>query len=985
MADKDDRDSEIMLTLSDFYKVCKSNFKKMLLVAVIFAFFGGYFALTRSVSFKAEASFRDKGKLSSSIGKGLTDLMGTSNDKGGEIISSLKSKRLLSELVHNLNLQIAVAKIGDTGSKWSIIKKNLAIQSAHNKPQPHSPLPEESSILEARNLVYNEEKPIYLTIRFTTDKEFSVYKDKVLIGTSEIDNHYQADHFAFTIKKNPAKSIVKGDSFAITLLPINYVVEGLKKTIQIFPDLDDKSLILISYTHPNRYLAAQVPNELMSIYQNYQIKENDRLAQFQIDYLEKRQSETVQKLVDLLDTHAEIISNDLLLNGFAGSEREMESLSRLHHELFLRDINFESEIGRYENAIQNDTLHALLALDLSKIGDLKEVFKKISELKQQRDSLSLAIQQSKQQDFTPGVEKRFLVQINDLENIHACCQQLEKIQSQIQNGQSPHSFSTEQVNDPDLLLSSWKNKLMETQIALQNAPLIEKPAIQKEYEEQTESFSNYLNNQIRLYDVYSKIIQERLSHQLNPETEYEGHDLLSIGALLTSFSEKAAELEAAIKQTDHVLSKMHEPSFDVHSLDSFLDDRVSKEIVSRTSHLALQLSDQDNRSAREKERIKNEIELHRGFLRNHLAQTIELLNLKLVLFREKIDSLQVHNLDLLHQKITILENHVNESVNERLASLRQERIAVKKQMSELHKHMSNLPYRWVSEQLVKHQTVLNENAAIEMTRLVESKNISHNLELIQSAPLDYAALPILPNSPRVTLFVIAGAVAGFMLSLAYFLLESVVRGVTATKENLKASRQHVSGTISSEIKNAEQPLDEDLSVLRKLIDYFEKGSNIKTLFLSESKGPHYAPLLANLISKKGNKVLLVEMDFTKPAKQDEIPGLLQHLENKDIQPKILSKNGYDIVPAGGITRYSSELTSSKSFQEFLETNRKSYDWIIAYSVTSPISIESMALYPLFDGCVVSINCEKLNELTPIIQLKNDQKTQVSYLFFNTEK
>lgn len=983
MTEKNPSEQETLLTLSDFYKACKKNIKQVLVFTVLCGFAGGYYALTQPITYTATATFRDKGKAQFSLGKGLAELMGSNGEKESEIITSMKSRHLLSELIQNLNLQLAISKDGESKGKWHLIKKNIAAHRALNKPQPHFPLPAETQILAAKNISYYGEEPIYFRLKFISDNEYEIYQAKKLVGTGKLDHHLKLNQTAFTIYKNADQTVKKGDSFSISLLPLNFMVENFKKLIKINPDKDDKSLIEISYSHPDRALAAKVPNELMSIYQRYQRKENDRIAQFQIEYLRKRQDEASQNLIALLDSHAQVISNDLSASGFAGSEKEMEFLAKLHHQKISDLMNLKTEKENLiltlnsgiENFIPNERIQ-------KRLSNVTETFTQISDLKQQRDTLSLALQQKKSRLNDKNFERTFITQVHDLDRMNNCCKQLEIVLNQLHENADTKALDTTHILDPGLLLDAWRNRLVEAQIAYEKAPENEKKQFFNEFEDQKQSFANYLTNQIRLYDVFAKIIEERLSHQQNIQTEYEGLDYETSHSLLKSFSEKSSDLEAEILQNKHVLEKMNHPSFELHSLDSVLKDATSREIISKASSLALQLSDQDNRSIREKDRIKSEIELHRGFLRTHLAQTIELMELKLGLIQDKIEALQRYNLDLLHQRITLLDKHIIENIQNRLKSLDQEQSIIQQQLDKFHSDMANIPYRWVSEELIKHNMKLNENTAIETTKLVESKNIAHNLELIQSAPLDYAIPPILPKSPKIILFVLLGSVGGFMVGMMFCLTQSVIRGVPATVENLRASGQRVAGFISKDLIDIDQPLDEDLITLRTLIKEFEKIGNIKTIFIAESQGPHYAPLLTHLLSKKGGKVLLVDLDFTKSAGDGEVPGMLQHLENPHVIPKIIAEKYFDRISAGGITRYSSELTSSKIFKEYISNIRNQYEWVVGYSNANPVSIEAISLYSGFDAAVVTVQNEILSDFVPLIEINNDKMTHISYVFLS---
>jgi uncharacterized protein involved in exopolysaccharide biosynthesis len=464
--------------------------------------------------------------------------------------------------------------------------------------------------------------------------------------------------------------------------------------------------------------------------------------------------------------------------------------------------------------------------------------------------------------------------------------------------------------------------------------------------------------------------------------EFQGINLETAQDLYVDYSKQLNTLESDILQQYFILEQMQKEEFEISSLSTILTDSVSKEMIGKASGLLLSLRDQHNRSAKELERLKNELAIQKGFLALHLQQTLQLLQLKENLWREKIESILSTTLNLIQKEISILQEQMTAYIKTRIDNLHQERSVIEQHQQLLHLEMAKLPSKWVSERLIDQQMDMNKKMVEEITRLVENKNISSNLELVQSAPVDTALAAIQPRPPRILFFMLLSAFLGAFLTLGASVVQAMVNGVKATEDNLKLAQQYVVGTFSATYKQGiKKPLlDQDLETLRRII-VFMKSINARTVNDSGEKfrgsvltligeGLDYSEDIASLLFKKGLRVLLLPVSFEQA--NTEKAGLLQYLEGKVDQPTITKDKEYDFIVPGGVCRYANEYIGSHRFLTLVEELQQHYDWVLISNHATPDSAETEHLLHLFNDAVITVTDQSWNDLKSCMDTSGQQ-------------
>lgn len=255
--------------------------------------------------------------------------------------------------------------------------------------------------------------------------------------------------------------------------------------------------------------------------------------------------------------------------------------------------------------------------------------------------------------------------------------------------------------------------------------------------------------------------------------EYRGITLEVATDLFRDFSKQVVSLENSIRQNLFFIRQIEDPHFEITSLSAGLTDPVSTEIIHKASQLVLHLRDAGNQSEREQSRIRDELQLQRTFLTLHLEQTVRLLELHKQLIDKKLFALQNMSLEIVVQRLSLLEKNLQETLYSRTRNLEQEKALIKRQLEGINGEMALLPNKWVSEQLLSQEVTINHLIVEEIAKLVETKNISHNLEVLQSAPLDAAYSPVHPASPHLFLLTLLGACIGGLLGAAFAIMRKL--------------------------------------------------------------------------------------------------------------------------------------------------------------------------------------------------------------------
>lgn len=975
MKDKKKPEDKYLINLADIKHLLRRSKKLIVGCVISLSLLAGVWTMTRPARYTAEGTFREKNSRTSPLG-GLAQALFIENFNSAsgsdtEAMTLMKSRALMKDVVARLNLQ---GRVIPKCSQENIVHhfcNNIKSSWSGYTKSPHPTLKDPESFLKIENINYLAEVPIVLNIKLLDENQYRVSQGRTELGIGLLDTPFVASDYAFTLKMKNVNDQPKESSYTLILQPAKDVADSLTEDFNVETTKNDKGVLKLTFTHRDRHFAAELVNGIMDVYQDFIKRRQNKIATIQMNYLERRQAETAEHLKKLMNDHAKFVSSDVSTTGFTDSEKEMEFLAHTQRELKQKLVSNELEIKRIK-AIQpsNYAYYDRYSTHEGGGGDsvINDILRKIRELRQERDGLELALQENDHGKDAAG-EIVFLDQLNDLKQVQHYKNDLQKIIEQYNAGQKP-DLTLAVVNDKRFLIKSWFNKLDEIQASdlLSDLP--------------KNSFTYYLDNLNRLFNVHEKILQERLTHQQKPFEDYQGINLSTANQLYLECCRKLSEEESLIQRTVFFLDQMQDSNFEITSLSSVLHDPVSTEMIVKASQAVLNLKDENNQSTREQTRLKSDLSLQRTFLEMHLRQMVQLMELNKKLIKEKIFILQNITIELINQQISVLEKNFYEFVQSRHENLQQERLITKEHLQQINDEMAAIPQKWEAERTIRQQVEINKSIVEEIAKIVESKTISHNLEVVQSAPIDLSVAPVHPVSPKLPLYLIIGGIFGGLLGSGIAVGRALSNGVQISLENLRILGYTVVGKLTkSYLPNSTNLLkDTDLNTLRRIYAFFDnhtEQAQSKALLCLQGTNVDYSYELAALIHKSGKTVLIIDLDFARNNILDG-QGLLNYLEGTS-PLNIQRKDGFDHIASGGINRFTYELLTSKKFKEIIRELNQKYQWIIAVSHAEPISAEAETLVPLFQNIAITLNNEKIESLSYYSKIVEDGEKNLCVL------
>lgn len=956
------RDDETLITLSDCVSCLKRGWWKVFLGAGACAALLATYVLMRPVQYEAEGTFKEKGNVQSPMNAGsLTSLLLTGfNSSGkGEAKSMMLSRKLLERVIRVQDLQ------GDLVQKTSglnflkNILDNAATEYAYLMRRQKPPLPDLQLPLRARDIRFSGEYPIDLQLNFDTESTFKVYDDaKTELGRGAVGTPFAVEQFSFTLVRN-GDTPMSTETFKLTLSPIPTVTKKLSKCIEISAEKDDLNLLKLRYCHPDRRVAAAVLNQLMLSYQDYLRSDQKRIAEEQITYLNKREGEMMDYLMERIDDFAGKVAAEVKIQGFPDSMKAMEfftgQMQRYQQKLFEIDL----ELRRFERLKEEDAPFDSRYLADGNPASVNEAILQILTLKQNSDSIELALRTSPLQtaeDWKEALQK----QVVELEEMRRCTGDAKTLLSKLLEADDQPIPAVALLDNPRFMVRAWYDRLQECRDTLLRADAAGRLERQSEWISLKEQFAAYLETLLHFLEVSQRTIQERLAHQQAPQHAFQGINLETAKDLYIAYSRELSDIEAKILQLRFLVEQLKDPDFEISSMSYVVDDPVTRGMIEKSSGLVLALQDEANRSIKEKDRLKKELQTQKRFMDLHLNQTVQLLVLRENLLKDKIESLQNATLELIRQKISILNKQVADTVDTHMANMRQARDLLELHSLDLRHEMSALPKKWASEKIIEQQVRMNAVMVEELTKLVESKNIASNLEMVQSAPVDLAVLPTHPVRPRVVYFAFLGALLGTLMTSAALLGRMAVRGVPAAQENLELAGAAAAGRVSRDDLRTQ-------ATLRRVFALFDaaevpQSAAGRTLLVVNGKGYDCSETMAKQLAYKGMKTLLLDLSLVQNGRE----GLLQYLRGESPSLKVSQEEFFDRAASGGRDPYAVDLLGSKRFRHLLKELSGKYDWIVAVVPCEPVGSEAELLSALFDFTLFNVTDETLKDLRRLI-------------------
>lgn len=970
MSEHNAMDAERQVSLGDLFRLLRSRKWLIVFCALFGLAFACFYALSRPIYYEAEATFLERGVR----GGGSTGLSSLVGMLAGEIRSShdsavalMKSRKLWENLAYKFNLQGTIQENPTTHSLAQRALDHLRNEKAFWRGDARPPLHDRSGPLGFETLVYTSQLPLSLQISFSDHDTFHVIDPQ---STEELVGHLgtlvETERYRFSLMPYDDTNLT-GRSFTLRFAPIAQTTKTYIALVDLKTD-DKLGVLRLTLQHPDRLLVSQLLNGLMDEYRDHLEKEQETLSSAQLAYLEKRKDDSFNSLQQMMQKYAFDLAQTIPQMGVIDAESELANLEKLKGANREQVALIDMELHRLRNQPASVAAGFMTReRGIAAPNSIEQSVNELSGLKQRRDRLLLLF--SRDESVSAQLAMHLDKQVAALERCRSNAQQVGQLVMLLRSQQPLPSPSVLEIRDAPLVQTwydrVWRESQRGADITAAKTDLL-----------------SYLDRHMRLAYVEQQHILEGLSHQSAPEPELEGIDLDTATKIYVSYVEQKNQTQADMRQNNLVMDQIKRPNFELGALSSLLKDPVSQRVIDSYAQLSMRVVDTAMRSPKEQERMKEEMERDRAFLIFHLQQSNELLGLREAFQNEKIRQVQAVMLSLIEQQISVTDRHLQDLVASHIEQLEQQKRFLTDVMQDINRQMSLLPQKWVADKMIKHQAKISSMIVEEVSKLVETKNISFHLEAIESAPLDVASTPLLPKRSNLVLYSLLGLVAGGLIGLCWSIASGLMQGIEVSAETLQQADQRVAGQIPK-ANRRRSPLSvqdpKHLALLRRLAGYlYTDPKAAKAALLLLGDGADYSESLATLLSKEGQRVMLVHVDFEQEADPSALPGLLQVLEGNASAPKVAHHDSYDSISTGGKSLFGFELLHHPRFQDFLSNLEQHYDRVLVAAPLSAASSEGLRMGQQFTRIAATLDHERWKDIIPYLRMSK-QGSHVVYL------
>ncbi|CCB88109.1 hypothetical protein [Simkania negevensis] len=966
--------------LSDILKCFARNWGKIALITAVFFSLGFWVALNQKVRFKVLGRFKeahaDQVSTRAWFVQNLLSQVGVS--AASQSCHLLKSFQLMATVVEDLGLQASVI----TETPW---KKRLCTMR-ENWNAERKVLLEDPDIFVFRNVKYDKNVKKKYRLVFQSLSEFEIFHPSIksALVKGELGVPISFDNITLTIEKVP-QNLKLHHLYPLEIEAKMSILGALSDQLEVEMNLKDATIYELCLPYRDRELGIKIVNELMVTYQRHLRNEASQMSGEQIAYLEKRKDELCGKMDGYLKDHVSYLKENLGMQGFLNLSQ------RLHH-VSMRKQKFLDE----KKALDSDLIRLgdfERETELAMSGEIRALQNEKNGLLKQRDSLNLGFAfrknqkmkrlhppyapqedvffnvQDKLSKLDTETEKIALAEKGETGVLKSLFPSLMTTRSEISDARLKEKFHLSAINKVDSIAASELKKIRLLKSSLEEE-LMSSNQLMEGIE--PEDYASYLKQQHRLVSLQEHILKERLFYPLEEQDTYKGIDLATARTLYRDYVNERDEQEAKVLKLQFSKEHMDDPDFEYISLVQILPDGVSQQLARSVGETAQTMRDTRHLTERDLERMERRLQKDQENLKRHIDQTIELIRLQTALTEERLTSVQLIILDLLNQEISLLDQQIEDQVKVQKKTLEFEKTLVQNELQKLENELSMVPDQWLKEHQLELSSEMNLSMLESMVKMVESKNVEHNLIQIQSKPIDPAYALLTPKPPHLKLFALVGTLIGFLIGCSWALILDFSKGFPLTLKNLKLQGRLVCGAFKRRrvYQHLDEVTDSSLQVLRNLAEALRIHQKGCVFSLLSGNGSNYARPLAELLGKEEKNVLLI--DFQSFSKNT--PGLFAYLKGEEKNVMVKKNGGVDVVLFGSNETASLELLKRPLFQKFLTEKKNQYDVVVLQSATLPGTAEGRFFMTISDCLAVTIDAESNEHLNPYYAWEAEGKT-----------
>ncbi len=923
---------ENFILFSDVKELFIRSIWIVLLGALLFGGIGFWERSQVPVKHKVLATFKDGGQPSGMSSGMFETILKNITTSGGESQGHvlITSSLVLESVIEKLGIQATV----DVESKWEKKRRRFyeALRAEKGRPIKKEPA------IEFENVHYHGAFPKkYTLVAYAKDLfELRDSKDRVLLK-GEVGNEASIHDVTFTIKSLPS-NLKLCHPYLLVVNPLQEEIIEMRSNIEVLPDKGDQEILELTLLHPDRVIAKRILNTVMEEYQTYLEKENQRVSEAQIFYLEKRRDQFYGRMHEHLQTYVDYLKKNLQEKGSLTLGQQLP-LFQERKQKFSDDL---MALNLKKKKLGEATPWGALELG-QEVATLQNNMHATSK---EHDELSLALLGSR--DIAAHLKRLDTI---DREKVRAKGS-VDTFFSKLLQPKTYRDHLLLDVIDFGDILSPDAHALKKVQEGKKHLTSL---AQERKYP----GFTNeYLKNNIRLLSLQEEILKKKLFHGTSKEEEYRGIDITTARKLLLDYLHKRDDFLFKVRQMEFAKEQLEKEDLEYISLSEAFPDPISQGLVKEMGEMMQQLRKERSLTEKEIERLEKKFSSRKEDLLRHMKQTIVLTRLEKNRVEERIRSIQVALLDLFGQEISLIEKQIEQRIEEQLSFLDKEKLLVTEELDQVKREMSGVPDAWLREHELQFIADMNRGMLEVLVNMTESKNIESNLSTIKSKPIDEAYTSIAPKSPLLKIFGGLGAFIGALITFGGCFAHALYKGFPLTLRNMAARGKQVIGKLTGDASK-------DLEVLRNFSLLLSEQNHfplVVTLILG--KGEDYGSSLALLLAKEGRQILMIDLDSSKKVEQKKLPGLIQYLEGKAKEPSIRKKDFGDYIPMGGKTPFGNELLKSQKFKELLEKEKKRYDVIFLVLSAEAKTSLSKNFFSHSDVMTLRLKDESYSDLIP---------------------
>lgn len=437
-------ENKLIITFDEIKTIFKKNKKQILALTIGCSLLTIVFALSKPVEYLAEGSFKDKAKSNSGLSS-FAGLLSGSSSQENNAIALMKSQTLRENLSKHLSLQADVKRSDSHDYLLKRIWENSFIEIKQFLFPTYLSLKDPEKTIGIRDLIYEGEEPKHLKIHIVDENSWVIEdgskKISGLFNEPVVQNEYRLTLYTLQEKPKPH------ETYSLNLKSLAKSARDLSDHLIIEQDRIDKNLLNIKFKDRDRHLAALVVNSLMEIYKEYLKDEQNQMITHQIQYLERRQAEILERLKNSMQNHILKISDDIKNIGFPNTNLAMEFLTGSQNTLQKKLLDIEFELKRLQNSQHAGYAYLDTHLNPLDPGIIHQMMNQIRDLKQQKTSLNLSLKDYQEEIHTTldGIDPKTT---QDL--FIAYTHQLNEIESQVLQ----NKFIIEKMREENFELSS---------------------------------------------------------------------------------------------------------------------------------------------------------------------------------------------------------------------------------------------------------------------------------------------------------------------------------------------------------------------------------------------------------------------------------------------------------------------------------------------------------------------------------------------------